>query len=227
MQVGQILGQNTQNGKTLDFTTGRYDVTVSVGPSQQSQREEANEFAETLLQSPAGQNPQIAPKLTALITKLKQLGPIGDQIQELLDPQPQQGDPKQLQQQLQQSHQMIDQMTQQLHQASQALETKQIEAQRDVQIENLKFAHQKELKLIDQQTQILVNEAKANVTLAMQNMQAQLDLLKTQLGQAHDVGMERMQHVHALAQSQQQADVASEQMEQQAQLQPAQSEGAD
>lgn len=226
MQVGQILGQNTHNGKTLDFSTGRYDVTVSVGPSQQSQREEANDFAEALLQSPAGQNPQIAPKLTALITKLKQLGPIGDQIQELLDPQPkQQADPKQMQATLQQQQQMIQVLQQHLQQATQAIQTKQVEKQGDLQIENAKFEHQRRLKMIDQQTQLMVNEAKLNAQVALDNAQKQLALLQRQMTQAHDVGMEHMQHVNAVAQNQQQADTASQQMQQQAEMQPEQEGG--
>lgn len=221
LQVGQILDHNTSGGKTLDFTTGRYDVTVSVGPSQQSQREEANEFAEALLQSPAGQNPQVAPKLTALITKLKQLGPIGDQIQELLDPQPKQGgDPKQMQSILQQQQQMIQAQQQKLQELSTAIQTKQVEQQGNLQLEDAKFEHARQLKLIDQQTQLMVNEAKLNAQVALDNAQRQLAVLQQQMTQAHDVGMEHMQHVNAVAQSQQQADTTSQQMEQQQAAQP-------
>jgi hypothetical protein len=220
MQVGQTLGQNTHGGKSLDFTTGRYDVTVSVGPSQQSQREEANEFAETLLQSPAGQNPQVAPKLTALITKLKQLGPIGDQIQELLDPKPKQNDPAQVQQQMQQMQQINEQLTQELHRVSQVIETKQIEQQGQVKLEDAKFEHALVLKKIDQETQLLINEAKLNAQVALDNSQRQLAYLQQQLKQAHDVGMASMSH----AQAREQQDVAHqqglEQQEQAAELAP-------
>jgi hypothetical protein len=227
LQVGQILDQNTHGGKTLDFSTGRYDVTVSVGPSQQSQREEANDFAEALLNSPAGQNPQVAPKLTALITKLKQLGPIGDQIQELLDPQPKQGDPKQIQQQMQQQGQLIEQLTQGLKQATEALQTKKIEADRDLQLEQIKFENQKQLKFIDQQTQLMVNEAKLNAQVALDNAQRQLAILQQQMGQAHDVGMAHVSHAQALQQQDVSHQQGLEQQEQAAELAPEPAQGGE
>ena len=63
------------------MNVGEFDVTISTGPSFDSQREEAEQFANTL----AG-IPEIFGRVADLVVKLKNLGPIGDQIAERLAP---------------------------------------------------------------------------------------------------------------------------------------------
>jgi hypothetical protein len=57
-----------------------HDVTISTGPSVESERVNAEEFADLLAQSPAG------PAVMDLIVRLRNLGPIGDEIAERLTP---------------------------------------------------------------------------------------------------------------------------------------------
>jgi hypothetical protein len=221
VQVGQQIGQ-----KKIDFKTGRYDVTVSVGPSQQSQRQEATDFAETLLQSPVGQNPQIAPKLTAKIVKLRELGPIGDDIQELLDPQPKQGDPQQLAQQMQQLQQVNQQLTDELHRVSQFIETKQIEQQGQIQLEDKKFEHQAILKEMDNKVQLILGEAKISASYGLADIQRQLALIQQGMKQAHDLGMAAAQHAQSREAQDVQHQQGLEQQQQAADLAPNPSAGA-
>ncbi len=54
-------------------------VTISTGPNYQSQREQANEFADTLAKVP-----EFAIPLGPLIIELKQLGPVGDKMKKVL-----------------------------------------------------------------------------------------------------------------------------------------------
>ena len=72
-----------EKGQEHEYRTGvgEHDVDISTGPSFQSQREEVNTFAETL-----AQNPAVFPLIADLIVKLKNLGPIGDEIAKRLTP---------------------------------------------------------------------------------------------------------------------------------------------
>lgn len=81
------LEEEAQNNH-LHTGKGEFDVTISTGPSYQSQREQASEFVDHLIanwQALAIPQP-IALKILALGVKLKSVGPIGDEIQDLLNP---------------------------------------------------------------------------------------------------------------------------------------------
>ncbi len=86
----EIVRINDPSVEDSIFTKGDYRVTVSTGASSDSQRQEANEFVDAMVSNlPAiGQiiGPQKTPMVLAKAIKLKQLGPIGDEIIELLTP---------------------------------------------------------------------------------------------------------------------------------------------
>src|SRR6185437_5980268 len=67
---------------------GQFEVTVSEGPAYQSQREEASEFADLMLQTAPqlGLPPQIIQQMLAIAVKLKNIGTYGDEISDLLAP---------------------------------------------------------------------------------------------------------------------------------------------
>ena len=71
-------------------TKGSYRVTISTGPATDSQREEGREFVDAMVSNLATvaqlAGPMVAVQLLAKSIKLKQLGPIGDEIVELLAP---------------------------------------------------------------------------------------------------------------------------------------------
>src|SRR5690606_24291807 len=110
----------------LDTTTGRHDVTISTGPSYESEREAASDFGDAL-----AQNPQVFPLIADLVVKLKNVGPVGDQIADRLKamlPPPVreiaeggEPDPMALQAQLMEASQALEQMRQQLAEATQKL----------------------------------------------------------------------------------------------------------
>jgi hypothetical protein len=96
-----------------------HDVTLSTGPSYDSEREAANDYADLLTQNVAMvaqvSGPPAAAKLLSLAVKLKNLGPIGDEIADLLSPpQPEGGLPPQIQQQMQQMQQQNQALQQQV-----------------------------------------------------------------------------------------------------------------
>lgn len=80
------INQPATDAKTnqpMHFKTdeGEHDVTISTGPNQQSQRQAAQQFATVL-----AQNEAIFPRIADLIVKMQDLGALGDEIAERLEP---------------------------------------------------------------------------------------------------------------------------------------------
>ncbi|KKM64722.1 hypothetical protein LCGC14_1498550, partial [marine sediment metagenome] len=73
---------NTHENCHYDTSIGEYGVTISTGPSFASQREEASKTADALLKA----DPAIAGRIMDLAIKLKELGPIGDEMAKRLTP---------------------------------------------------------------------------------------------------------------------------------------------
>jgi hypothetical protein len=72
--------EGSDEQKHYQMDKGEFEVTLSTGPSEQSQRDAAGDFADTLASTP------LFPQVADLIVKLKNLGPLGDQIAERLTP---------------------------------------------------------------------------------------------------------------------------------------------
>jgi hypothetical protein len=79
--TAEIIRINDPKSKNPVMTKGDHLVTVSTGPSFESEREAASDFADTLAQV----SPEVFAILGPLIVKLKNLGPIGDEMVELLE----------------------------------------------------------------------------------------------------------------------------------------------
>src|SRR5260370_981174 len=72
----------------LHTDDGNYGVTISEGPSFQSEREAQSEFVDHLIENwqALGIQPGVANKVLAKAIRMKDLGPVGDDIATLLDP---------------------------------------------------------------------------------------------------------------------------------------------
>jgi hypothetical protein len=137
-QSEKMVGVNGAQTETQDRTfalgTGRYDVTVSMGPSYTTKRQEAAATSMEFMRV----YPQAAPVIGDLLAenmdwpgskkmaeRLKKMLPPG-----IAEPDPQQkADPAALMHQMQQAQQMIDQLTQALNVAQDTLESKTLELQ--------------------------------------------------------------------------------------------------
>lgn len=120
-------------------TKGSHLVTVSTGPAFDSQREQASEFADLLMQSP------LAPRIADLAVKLKNLGPIGDELAERLTPpefvkegKDGKPDPKMLMQQLAMMAEKLKQAEQLAQVAKQKLDTDEAKYQMQMAIESIR-----------------------------------------------------------------------------------------
>lgn len=109
-QVDPVTGAKTG----FHTSDGDHGVTISTGPSDDSQRDAADDFIEQLIQNPAVLGPH-AQQILALLVKLKNLGPIGDMISKILDPQ-QSNDPA-AQAQIAAAQKIIQQLQAELQQA--------------------------------------------------------------------------------------------------------------
>lgn len=190
-------------------------VTVSTGPSWESQRAAVDDFLNTLI----GELPKLpvappqAQKLLAMAIQMKELGPKGDEMAEIISPtqQDQSGQLQQMQQQAQQQGQLMQAM----------------------QAELQKLQLEKQGKVVDNEYKIALEKMKAENALAIaevstkaqqlsERMQTFADMMQQFHSQAHDAGMQAQQQVHDQGMAQQQQEAAAQQQQAQAQQQPPQ-----
>jgi hypothetical protein len=148
----------------------RHAVTISTGPSFDSQRAEGKDAALTLLQ-----NPVAFPIIASDAVKLMDLGPIGDQMSEDLKfiqpPVMQQArqakdgkvDPKQLAQENAQLKQQLQHAEQAMEQEHQAAQGKQAELASKEKIAGWEIDSKERIAALDRETKITVAELGAKV----------------------------------------------------------------
>jgi hypothetical protein len=172
--------------KNKEFA-GDHDVTITTGPSFESQREEVQDFADTL-----AANQQVFPLIGDLVVKLRNLGPIGDQIAERLTP-PQfantQGDdvPATAKAAIAHLTQQAQQMQQIITQLQQEKAAKMVEKDAAFRIAAL----QENTKLVVAQATLAHDQAESI-------LQAELQKIQTILGQAHDQATQATDQQHEM-----------------------------
>jgi hypothetical protein len=90
------LDMTTEDGKTYSVGEGEHDVTIGTGPSDASQREAASDFLDVLIAN-LGNLPVAPPqaaKLLSLAIQMKQLGPKGDEMADIISPAEKEGGPQ-------------------------------------------------------------------------------------------------------------------------------------
>ena len=182
--INQVTINNPNDPESPQTGQGyEHDVTLSVGPSQDSERTAASDFADTLTTV----SPQVFGLLGPLIVKLKNLGPIGDEIAELLqfmqppevrameDAKKNGGQAPALPPQVQQ---ILEQQKQQIAQLTQALETEQVKQAAQVQIAQSKAQSDAQRTQVDADAKIEVARIKAasdQIIAEMKERGAELD----------------------------------------------------
>ena len=196
---------------------GDFDVTISTGPSYQSQRDQASQFVDHLIANwqQLGIPPALAMKILALGIKLKGIGPIGDAIQELLDPPT---DMSQWPPAAQAAYTQLQGQLQQLQQENQALHmdraAKVLEQQTKLQIEDKKGQHEAAAKAADfvtkmseadkdRETKLAVAEITTKAQNINERMSAFEDLMTQFHEQAHEFAQMVMQHKQSMELAQQ------------------------
>lgn len=212
-----------QTGKPnhIQAAEGHYDVTISTGPKIDSERQQASEFADNLLGSPQLAQvlgPEKYSEILALGVKLKNVGPLGDEIAEIINPSEQQGedDPKRLKMQVQQLQQASEVMAKELKKRTDDanLETAKLEAEHKLQIElqTMKSATAIDIAHINATAKGLQLQAEHEAELEKMALGAAVDVRQADEGRrfdaqqgerAHEQGLEAgdAQHQQALQQA--------------------------
>lgn len=192
--------------KIYDIGTGEYDVTISVGPSYQTKRQEAVETQIQLLQL----DPQIIPYIGDIVVgnmDIPGAQEIAKRLKKLLPPALQEADdPEQQQQMILAQHgqlvQQVQLLSQQLQMANQTIQTKKVEQDGKFAIENLKA--ESDLKL--QNIKIAADIVKAQIAAQHQDAQArqsETNQVWSEIsGQSHEAALTMAQQAHEKAMAQ-------------------------
>jgi hypothetical protein len=163
---------------------GEFDVTISTGPSYQSEREEQSAFVDQLIENlpnlPPPQTPQS--KVLALAIRMRpDLGPIGKQIADVFDPPDASDLPPEAQAMVQQLQAQVQQLTQENQALHMDRAGRVLEQQTKKEIESMKAQNSQVLRYIDQVTRIVTAElaakSKADDAQARADAQRELSLL--------------------------------------------------
>ena len=182
-------------GKIFDLKTGKYDVTISTGPSYQSRRQEDRAMLLGMLQGPMGQ--LVASRAGDLVAKTLD-SPIAKDLATRLTPPDiaQQGQspemPPQAMQQFQQMDGMIQQLQQALAEAQDQIQSEQIKAQTQMQTEQAKIQADWAKANLDAETRVQIaqmnNETeliKIQATLNAKEADAQIAQQMEELNSAY------------------------------------------
>lgn len=181
---------------------GEFEVAISDGPSDLSQRDEVSGFVDTLLETlpTLGLPPQLMQQIIAIAIRLKNVGTYGDEIADLLAPPNQQDIPPQ-------ARAMVMQAQSQLQLAT--AEIQQLKMEKLGKLWEL----QGKMALADkqQETQTLVAEITTRAQSLSERMKAFEDMMAQWHSQAHDFAMQNHAQQGAMEQQQQQQQVEAAQ----------------
>lgn len=197
---------NVKDQPDTSLVVGEHEITISTGPSFQSEREQANEFIKTIVPEIVNivQDPAMRVQLLARLVKTQNIGPEGEEIVKILDPDPEDVQLKQSMAQMQQQ----DQVNQQIIVG--------------LQTENKNLYEEKQGKIIDNQFKASEAEKErktrieiAEITTKSQNQQQRdslfAELVQDMHAKAHEVATQAVQHAHEQLMAKQQADAAQQQ----------------
>jgi hypothetical protein len=192
---------------------GEFEVAISDGPSDMSQRDEVSEFVDTLLQTlpSLGLPPQLMQQIIAIAIRLKNVGTYGDEIADLLAPPNAQDIPPQARAVLMQSQSQLQMAMAQVQQLNAELQALKLEKLGKV-IDN-----QGKMALADkeQETRMLVAEITTKAQSLSERMTAFEDMMSQWHQQAHELAMQGQQQQAALQQQQQAQQAQAAQAQQQ------------
>lgn len=206
--------------RAVSLKEGRFDVTISTGPAFDSQREEASAFADVLMGTPFAQ------VIADLAVKLKNVGPVGDEIADRLTPpefrKPKDGevDPMQQQQQLQQAQQAIEALSKELETRVEQIRTEEVKAKAQIELQKLKNAAAIRIAEIGAMAKGLQIEADHAHDHEAQALGLAFEAQEAESQRQHDAAMAAMGHDQSMEQGEQGHMQALEQSERQAALQP-------
>lgn len=192
-------------------TKGDYLVTVSTGPSSDSDREVVQEFLEQQT-SKIGElagivGPQVAAKVYAMTIKGHLNSPLGDQLAELISPPDPKGqDGKPLPPEVMQLRSENEQLKQVLRQAAMEKQCKIVEQQGKFQIAKMQEDAETQRAVQDNNVELAIaglTDTVKRLQLLLETQNLQQDDLERTKDRVHDMNMADRQHQQALEQGEQ------------------------
>ena len=184
-----------------------HDVTIGTAPSAASQ-EQVPATSRPARQQPRNHTAVGTPqaKLLSLAIKMKELGPMGEEMAEIISPDPANGiPPAQLAQQAQQQ-------SQQLHAYAVSLEQKiqEMQAKENGHIIDNQYKTDREIAIEKMKIEAQITMAEINTKAQSQSERAQweADIWQQFHEQAHDIAMQHVQAAHAQDLAAQQSQAA-------------------
>ncbi len=189
------LDEKTQKLEHFLIDDSDQTITIASGPSYDSQRQEVKEFIEKLLASLKNLplSPPQMQEILAMAVKMSDLGPMGDQLADIISPPPPPGgkqpDPAAMAA-IAQAHQLIQGL--------------QAELQK-LQLDKAGHVIQGQFEMAIEKMRIEADIAKAEIATKAQNMEERMqfveDAWKQLHGQAHDAGLQADAQQHQAAQA--------------------------
>jgi hypothetical protein len=178
-KVVQVNAPDAKEGRLYDVTTGKYDVTVDVGPSFASKRQEA-QAALIELTKAVPQVGQVGADVLVRTFDWQGATELAERLKKMLPPQlqdQQKGQaqiPPQIQAQLEQQGAMVEQLSQQLHAAMDEKEKKLIEIESRERIEMKKL-----------EVQLEIERAKLDQAASVELLSAEIAQINARQAQLH------------------------------------------
>jgi Phage P22-like portal protein len=179
VKVNQRYQDERGLDRCYDLQSGKYDVTITVGPSYSTQRQQTWDVLTQLAQS-YPQLVQIAGDIMFANADFPGAAQIAERLKKTLPPgmaDPPSTNQQQMQQLAAQAQQMsgvIDQLTQALNNAQETIRTKQIEHDANVRVEQMKIESSDRQAALKAQVDLVTTAAKLGSTEDIAMLQAQL-----------------------------------------------------
>jgi len=205
---------NEKTGRQEHYPIGdeQHDIGISTGPSFESQRQAVSDFLDNLIANLPKMPvpPPAAAKLLAMAIEMKNLGPKGDQMAQIIAPETpdQSGQLQQMQQAAQQQGQVLQAMQGELQKLQLEKAGHVIDNQFKLQIEKMR-----------EENSLAIAEVNTKAQALSERLQTFSDMMAQFHDQAHDVALQGQQQQHEAAQADQQRQAAAEQQQIQAQQQ--------
>jgi hypothetical protein len=202
---------------------GQFEVSISDGPNYQSQREEASDFADTLLKvlPTLGVPPALMQQILSIAVKLKNIGSYGDEIADLLSPPDPSKLPPAAKAILAQAQGQVQMLTQEIQKLQLEKLGKVTETQGKMAIADKEAQTRMAEADKDRETKLAVAEVMTKAQNIQERMSAVEDLMKQLHSQAHEIAMGLQAHNNAKELAAQQAQQQQEAAQQAAALQEA------
>jgi hypothetical protein len=204
---------------------GEFDVTISTGPAEDSERDEQNQFVDQLIENIATLPAPGTPpgKVLALAIRMRPtLGPIGKQIADVFDPP----DPSNMPPEVQAAMQQMQAQLQALQQENAALHADRagrvLEQQTKVHIQQMKEDNENFRSQLANDIKVLLAEISAKSQSESERAQMYREFWMENHGAAHEFALQQDQqaHDHEIADKAAQNAAAQQASQQAAQAQP-------